>query len=113
MINTQQIERKEHIDQLCLKHKSTDNRKKIYVIKEYESNYYKIGVSYDPEIRLHSIQTGNIRRLDIIMESDFLDNAHKIEKAIHSFFEDKHVKGEWFILDTDDLISIYRFFTNL
>jgi uncharacterized Zn finger protein len=84
----------------------------LYVIGSDTLNTpYKIGIvsGYDIRQRKSSIQTGNWIELKIIWKSDIIERVDIIEKKLHDYFVDKHVRGEWFNIskkDIDNLPSI-------
>jgi hypothetical protein len=67
-----------------------------------EGIYYKIGVSQsDPFSRLSSLQTGNPFEIRFVW-CVYVSDRYMVESVIHSYFDDKRVRGEWFELtDTD------------
>jgi prophage antirepressor-like protein len=73
---------------------------KTYIMYDENSNLYKIGVSKNPKQR-ESTLSSQIPKIKIIL---FLDR--NIEKLLHKLFENKRVRGEWFKLDSDDIISL-------
>lgn len=78
-------------------------KQNIYLIKQHDSNFYKIGVTKkDPMKRLKQLQTGNGMELLLvkIFESNF---AYKVESALHQQFKNKLINLEWFLLDDYDL----------
>ena len=88
----------------------TKLRKKIgqlYLITD--EKFVKIGESCDPEKRLRQLQTGNSAKLRLLKTIKFEDKraAQKNEKMLHRHFRDKRIQGEWFLLNADDIYSIY------
>lgn len=81
----------------------------IYAIGTEEIQ--KIGFSNNPETRLQTLQTGNPEELSInyIIEVDD-DIAPKLEKHIHKEHNHKRIKGEWFAMTKDDVISAMTFY---
>lgn len=55
----------------------------------------KIGVSKDPQKRLTQMAIGN-PAIELLYESDPLENAYKIEAAMHRKLSDKGKGREWF-----------------
>jgi len=74
----------------------------VYLIRLKDTNMCKIGVSQTPNKRLSQM---NVPGLYIEM-SYKVPHAYKIEKALHSYFFSKMVKGEWFDLSDDDIASL-------
>lgn len=74
----------------------------IYVLYSKELNLYKIGMSNELDKRTGRLATlfpGHIRCIVKI----YTHNYKSLEKDLHSRFEDKRDKGEWFKLDDDDI----------
>jgi len=38
----------------------------LYIFRECEAAFYKVGVASDPEARLHQLQTGNSTRIEMV-----------------------------------------------
>jgi len=79
-------------------------KEKIYIIKTYP-DCYKIGISFNPEQRIITLQTANPFKLKIILEKE-VNDAFKIEQTIHEAFKEKRLEGEWFSLTDDELKTI-------
>lgn len=80
-------------------------KKNIYLIKQQDTNFYKIGVTKkEPIKRLKELQTGNGNELILIkvFQSSF---AYKVERSLHLHFKDKSVNLEWFLLEENDLLD--------
>jgi hypothetical protein len=73
----------------------------LYLIKCQQ--YYKIGVANDVQSRLAQLSTGNPFELEPVTVCGF-DNASAVEAVLHQRFESRRVRGEWFDLDSEDLI---------
>lgn len=80
--------------------------KSIYLIKESENNYYKIGVSKNIKQRVKQLQTGSAGDIQIL-NSYKSEYAHKIEKALHRKYFQYNIKGEWFDLP-DNIIESFK-----
>jgi predicted GIY-YIG superfamily endonuclease len=76
---------------------------KVYLIEC--DGYYKIGVSEDPENRLDRFQTGNPYELSLEAKID-VEQAYDIEEKLHSYYNSKHKRGEWFNLNQSDVKNI-------
>jgi len=72
----------------------------IYAIG-HPHGFVKIGHSSDPQRRLSGIQTGSPYRLWIIVQVPSR-NPEAVEEQLHSRFENKQVRGEWFELSNND-----------
>jgi hypothetical protein len=72
----------------------------LYLIRCNE--FYKIGIAYDIDNRLNSLQTGNPYELDILFAVK-ISGAEKVEELLHNYFKDKRIFREWFKLEQDDI----------
>lgn len=77
----------------------------VYVLKTGE--YYKIGITSQPNKRFSSITMlpYEINLLFMFYVKDYLN----VETYLHRYFSDKNVKGEWFKLDEKDIIFIKNY----
>lgn len=73
----------------------------IYLIKRVDSNIYKIGITYNLQERLKTLQTGSHCDL-IVIHVHETKHGFKIEKALHNFFSYCRKNGEWFELNIED-----------
>lgn len=81
--------------------------RKLYLISDGE--FVKIGVSSDPEYRKSILQIGSSRELSLLAS---FSGAEKEEKELHKKFAEKHERGEWFKLSSEDVLFIFGFFAN-
>lgn len=65
----------------------------IYAISDGE--FVKLGKANNPLIRLANLQTGNPRKLKILFTIR-CDNPFTVEAALHRFYKNCHISGEWF-----------------
>lgn len=77
----------------------------LYLIKCHK--YYKIGITFDIENRLNSLQCGNPYELKVIIAVKNPD-AKEIEEILHKKFEHKRVMREWFELSQKDIDFIIK-----
>lgn len=86
------------------------NDSSLYIINAEGTNFYKIGVANDVGYRLRHLQTAHYQELSVL-RSFYCKNAYDAEKQLHSKYTDRgsHIRGEWFILDNDDIKDIERF----
>jgi predicted GIY-YIG superfamily endonuclease len=74
----------------------------VYLLKEDENQYYKIGISKNTKRRIKQLQTGSAG--EISLHNEFIsDYASKIEKALHRKYNTYKVKGEWFNLTLEQV----------
>lgn len=88
----------------------------VYVIVDTRTGYSKIGISYHPEIRLKALRTDwksrpepdNKGRLPegVFILAGYIPAHRDLERYLHHVFLEKHVRGEWFKLTTDDIRTI-------
>ncbi len=65
---------------------------------------FKIGVTRgNIEKRIKKLQTGNAEAIYVVMSYE-TDIPFLIEKNLHQRFNDKRMEGEWFKLDSDDIV---------
>lgn len=79
----------------------------IYLIQSGE--FYKIGRSIDPLIRLRELKSYKSEGPDlteplIVVMTLLVASMSKAEKALHAHFSDRRVGGEWFKLSGDDVM---------
>lgn len=78
--------------------------KKVYLMKC--ANYYKIGISKNPESRRRAIQTHNPFKVEYVASSILQNNAESLEKEIHNSFASVRAIGEWFELKERHLTTL-------
>lgn len=80
----------------------------VYLIRCGKTNFYKIGRSTDLQRRLLDISASNPHL--IFLEHVIVDPQYGIiEKRLHSMFQRKRLKGEWFCLKEKDVVRIMNF----
>lgn len=82
--------------------------KKLYIARA--NDYFKIGISENPEERIKQLQTGNPEPVDLYAEFE-AEDAAKCESRLHKRFEGFRIQGEWFKLDVrivDGIINLYN-----
>lgn len=78
----------------------------IYLLKDYKSNYCKIGRSIQPKFREKTLKAENPDCRILFISP--LTNL-KIEKKLHSLFKEKRIRGEWFNLNNNDVKMIMSY----
>lgn len=69
----------------------------VYLIKQQNTNLYKIGISKDPKTRLNQLQTANADTLQLI--STFkTKHGFQLETFVQRKYSDANVQLEWFEL---------------
>jgi len=79
----------------------------IYLIQS--NGLCKIGITKDFERRMADFQRTIPTEVNIVWSAE-VEDAYKMERALHEHFKDKWVKGEWFDLNEDDMQYIKGFF---
>ena len=76
----------------------------IYLICDPVKDFFKIGITTGTiENRIKELQTGNAGEL-FIRDYFHSDTIFKLEELLHTKFRSKHVHGEWFKLDVQDVV---------
>ena len=77
--------------------------KNIYLFKTEDSGKYKIGLTKgNVKKRLKQLQTANGERL-VLVYSYKTKFPGLIEKSLHRHYRDRHMIGEWFELNENDV----------
>jgi len=76
----------------------------VYLIKDVRNNSYKIGISITPKMRERTLQSEQ-PKIKLIAAKKYINRkiAGAIEKALHETYGHKRQRGEWFILDEEDI----------
>lgn len=92
----------------AIKTKTLAPRQEIYLIKDTIRGFIKIGIGRCAKSRLKTLKTANP---SIEMLSFFNGSQHD-ERILHQHFKskNKHVGGEWFNLNEDDLTDVNNYF---
>lgn len=79
----------------------------VYLMHDISNGYYKIGISNKPYYREKTLQSEK-PTIELVVSKKFPVRkiAESIEKSLHSVFDDKRLRGEWFELDEKDVEHI-------
>jgi hypothetical protein len=80
----------------------------VYLLRESDTDFYKIGKGNDAKARRADLQTGNRQEL-LIVQIATLDNenmAYALERTLHRSLDDYRVRGEWFELSQDQVEKV-------
>ncbi|MBA4744258.1 MAG: GIY-YIG nuclease family protein [Muricauda sp.] len=79
----------------------------VYLMHDTSNSYYKIGISNSPEYRERTLQSEK-PTIEMIASKKFPVRkiAESIEKALHSTYSEKRLRGEWFELNDNDVEHI-------
>jgi hypothetical protein len=71
------------------------------------NNFHKIGISNFPEYREKTLQSDK-PTIELICSKKFPSRkiAESIEKALHTTFAEKRIRGEWFELNENEIDQI-------
>jgi hypothetical protein len=83
----------------------------VYLMKDISNNYYKIGMSNTPEYRERTLQSEK-PTIEMICNKRYPSRkiAEAFEKALHTAYANKRVRGEWFDLDDYDVMMLTEAF---
>ena len=87
-----------------------NNRQSLYLMEC--NGQFKIGISNNPESRYKTFLTGN-PNINLVCYSKPISFAMFLETKLHHLFKDKNIKGEWFTLSEENIISLVKLLTNL
>ena len=78
-----------------------------YLMKDLKSGYHKIGISNDPKYREKTLQSEQ-PRIETVETKKFINRefAKKFEHELHTKYEHRRVRGEWFDLDSIEVNEI-------
>lgn len=81
----------------------------VYLMIDLTNNHHKIGISNKPEWREKTLQSEK-PTIELIASKKFVSRkiALSIEKALHSAYSEKRIRGEWFSLDRFDINEIVK-----
>jgi hypothetical protein len=79
----------------------------VYLMKDFNTGYHKIGISNSPEYREKTLQSEK-PTIEMICNKRYISRkiAHSFEQALHETFSDKRVRGEWFDLNQKNVQEI-------
>ena len=75
----------------------------------------KIGVSHDPIQRLAELQTAHYQKLSLLYAIECKERwqALELESAFHRWYDDVHIRNEWFNLNPKRIADDIRLLTTL
>jgi len=82
----------------------------IYLIKDNDTGFHKIGKSINPLQRLKQLKLQPMllpKPFDFVLVDAWYCLATE-ELKLHTYFRKKRVRGEWFDLDEQDLLDFER-----
>ena len=83
----------------------------VYVIAATKHNYYKIGVSENPKLRLKDLQTACPIPLYVLHYAPMFTepNAYRVEALTHKEFKANNTVGEWFEFTNEEVMKAISF----
>ncbi len=91
----------------------------LYVIKQYDTEFYKIGITNDVNTRISQLQVGSPQKLKYILsaEADMEDFMGKeiryLEQLLHKNYSSLKIRGEWFKLTKEHIAHIHFFLEDM
>lgn len=86
--------------------KKTRNSGFLYLLEC--QGHYKIGVSQNVKNRVHDIEKSIPFDISVVGHA-WLDNAYKAESYWHKHYARHRIRGEWFLLPSQNLLDIAMF----
>ena len=79
----------------------------VYLMIDTTNNFHKIGISNYPKYREKTLQSSK-PTIELICAKSFPSRkiAKSIERALHTTFANKRLRGEWFELDDNEIEEI-------
>jgi hypothetical protein len=77
----------------------------IYVLQNKRFDLIKVGVSSSPKRRIRDIKAGVPFDIDCLFLKHF-NNVYDLESIIHKQLINNKVKGEWFQVYKDDVVTL-------
>ena len=79
----------------------------VYLMCDSKNGYHKIGISKTPEYRERTLQSEK-PTIEMVCAKEYPSRkiAEAIESALHKVFAEKRVRGEWFELNSADVLVL-------
>lgn len=79
----------------------------VYIVKQKETNYVKIGITteFKKKGRFAQLQTTSPTGIEIV-NIFYVEDSKANERKLHSYFHKERLNGEWFKLTDNQLIEI-------
>lgn len=79
----------------------------VYIMRDEKNGCFKIGISNRPEYREKTLQSDK-PFIVMLRAKEFPTRkmAHAFEQSLHKVYEQKHIRGEWFSLNEDDVREV-------
>lgn len=88
-------------------HKIYGDKCYLYLMIDTSNNFYKIGISNKPTYREKTLQSEK-PTIEMVANKEFPNRkiASSFEKALHTSYDSKRIRGEWFDLNKDEVNDI-------
>jgi predicted GIY-YIG superfamily endonuclease len=79
----------------------------VYLMKDLRNGRHKIGISNSPKTRERTLQSEQ-PKTELLAYKKFVNRriAAAFEKALHETYSHKRQRGEWFVLDNEEVAEI-------
>lgn len=79
----------------------------VYLMVDTTNNYYKIGISSNPDYREKTLQSEK-PTIEMVASKSYPNRkiASTIEKAFHNAYKASNIRGEWFNLNVSEIQNI-------
>jgi hypothetical protein len=77
----------------------------VYLVEDLRNGLFKIGQSQTPEKREHTLQS----EVPDVSLRFYVPPHDTAEKELHEIFAAKRIRGEWFQLTSQDVLSVIEF----
>lgn len=81
----------------------------VYIMRDIANNSYKIGISNNPRYRERTLQSQK-PTIEKLAAKKYPSRtiARTIEASLHKVYQEKHIRGEWFCLDSKEVNEIIQ-----
>lgn len=95
----------------CGRHPQKDNKPKSkgYIYLMECNGKYKIGVSKNVEKRRRQLSINSPFQIKIVATSPLIEDVYKEEQALHQYYGNYIIKGEWFDLPEREVLDLIIF----
>lgn len=96
------------------KYKTQNNQTWVYLIKDLDTGYYKIGYSKQPVKRLTQLrkQPTLLPKPNRFTLTEAWIGSIDDERYLHNWFDDVQVRGEWFALSNNHIDALRCYFVD-
>lgn len=84
------------------------NKQSVYVIRNEDTGFVKIGISKHPEKRINELSNQSGCELTLIYNTPLISNAGEVELELHKKYAASRKSGEWFNVRAVDIVEELR-----